>query len=299
MLGFLVLFIFIAVVVAGLKSYYRTTLVKVANDPKLWQEWVIKSKVTPQEQDKIQRKYGTGIIPLHGQSFSDNGSTISVTVTTHSAPADESEVTDDWYDVAPMPWEKRKIYTDADGRNFFIGWQGTGPETEFSLNRKSRVKIIPTKLMIGFDGKRYIAGTELPTEVEQIYCKDDISSQIKSKGHSADTFWFWAKNTLKCDTFILHSLTVGYDHTTFETLWEGEGPTTEFTYRHADNRDRVTIIPTKIERHRIDGIYCITGLQEGKDKPYRYFEKKIETMLKSEGIRRLSINDWVERVSII
>lgn len=296
MLGFLVLFICIVAGVIWFKSYYRKTLVKVANDPKLWQDWVTKSKVTPQKQDEIQRQYGTGIIPLHGQSSSDNCSTISVTVSTHSAPADETEVTDDWYDVAPMPWEKRKIYTDADGRNFFIGWQGSGPETEFSLNRKSRVKIIPTKLMIGFDGKRYIAGTEISGEAEQIYCKDDISSQIKSKGRSADTFWFWAKNTLKCDTFILHSLTVGYDHTTFETLWEGEGPSTEFTYRHADNRDRVTIIPIKIERHRIDGIYCITGTQDGKDKPHRYFEKKIQTMLKSEDMKRLHLQDWVKAI---
>ncbi|WP_019934009.1 hypothetical protein [Oceanimonas smirnovii] len=301
MVGVFVSFFLIMLAIAlivWLKSYYRNTLTKVANDPKLWQEWVTKSKATPEEQDKIQRKYGSGVIPLHSQSASKSEFTIEVKTSSPQAPTYGAELTDDWYDVPPMPWEQRQIYTSDDGRNFFIGWQGRGPETEFSLNRKSRVTIIPTKLMIGFDGKRYIYGLELPNEVEKIYCKDDISSQLKSKGYAADTFWPWAERALKCDTSILHSLTVGYDKTTFETLWEGEGPSTEFTYRHADDRERVKIIPGKIERHRIDGIYCITGAQEGKQKSYRYFEKKIETMLKSEGMKRLHLQDWVKSVCI-
>ena len=305
MLGFFVFVIFIAVVVAGLKSYYRKTMIKVANDPKLWEERVIKAKVTPQKQDEIQRKYGTGLIPLHNPSGISSNMDVEIQVSTQT-PSSKNivHVTEfgylyDYEEAPPMPWEKRQIYTSADGRKFFIGWQGTGPETEFSLNRKSRVKIIPTKLMVGFDGKRYIAGTELPGEAEQKYCKDDISSQIKSKGHSADDFWFWAEKVLNCDTSIIHSLTVGYDHTTFETLWEGKGPVTEFTYRHALDRKRITIIPVKLERHRIDNTFCITGVQEGNDKPYRYFEKKIQTMLKSEGIKRLHLKDWALEIKYI
>lgn len=300
MVGFLVSLMLVVALVAWLKSYYRKTLTKVANDPKLWQEWVIKSKVTPEKQDEIQRKYGTGVIPLHTLSAPELEPSVGfeLQISTQAPSPNIVHVNEYGYfqeyeEVPPMPWEQRQIFSGPEEQRYFVAWQGQGPETEFSLNRKRRVKIIPTKIMKGFDGKRYLCGLELPDGVETIYNKDDISSQLKSKGHSADDFWPWAHDVLGFDYYVMDSLTVDYDHTTFETLWEGEGPATEFTYRHDLDRDRVKIIPSKIERHRIDNTYCITGLQEGKAEPYRYFEKKILTMLKSEGMKRLHLQDWV------
>jgi hypothetical protein len=178
MLGFFVLFVLIVAVVAWFKSYYRKTLVKVANDPKLWQEWVIKSKVTPQKQDEIQRKYGTGIIPLHTESSSARDFSLEVRNPQRLAEFEESLTTI---------------------------WAGSTKTIEFTYEKpfergRSRRRVDVEELMYDAKGRIILRGHCHKRGEERTFREDRILTKIKCGSKRYD-FDEWCEELLGVDLY--------------------------------------------------------------------------------------------------
>jgi hypothetical protein len=199
----------------------------------------------------------------------------------------------DGHDIKPMPWPDRDIFTDSDGNRYFVAWSGKGPSTSFGLNRKKRISIYPTKILKAFSGHMYIAGIESGSSSESIFMYRDVSSQIKSEGFAPGHLLDWAERVLSLDASILDSLTVNDDCETLEVVWDGRAPITSFTYR-ADTRERVSIVPVRLLRSRISGALSFLGECGNDTKEYN--PKKIETLIHTEGYKKLAFNDWVDHV---
>lgn len=182
MFGFFVFVIFIvaaAAIVVWLKSYYRKSVMKIANDPTLWDEWVIKSKVTPQEQDKIQRKYGTGVIPLHGQSSSEQNSPNPDVVNSSKLAEFEESLT--------------------------TIWAGTTKTIEFTYekpfgDRRSRRRVDVEELMYDTKGRIVLRGYCHEKGEERTFRESRIRTKIKAGSKRYD-FDEWCEELLGVDLY--------------------------------------------------------------------------------------------------
>lgn len=90
---------------------------------------------------------------------------------------------------SPLPLKKLKTI-DIGNKTFYIAWSGSLPETTFSVNRKEKVTITPTHILVkGLHP--YIA--QIKDGEQVIYSKKSISSQIKTVGKGAKPFYDWLR----------------------------------------------------------------------------------------------------------
>ncbi|WP_295894041.1 hypothetical protein [uncultured Vibrio sp.] len=75
-------------------------------------------------------------------------------------------------------------------------------------------------------------------------------------------------------------------------LWEGECPATTFTYRD-EGRERLTVYPTRLEVH---GTYRNLIATKENGVTQTFFVQNIDTMLDTEGHKKMHFDDWVESV---
>ncbi len=99
----------------------------------------------------------------------------------------------------------------------------------------------------------------------------------------------WCASYLNIDLFSI--LPTNTKSNIKKVVWEGNCPSTTFTYRNFD-REKITVSPIRLEQH---GSYLnLVAIHNGVEKTF--FSQKIETMLATEGYKKMHFNDWVSNV---
>ncbi|EKO3385485.1 hypothetical protein OMA36_001753 [Vibrio fluvialis] len=89
------------------------------------------------------------------------------------------------------------------------------------------------------------------------------------------------------------AVVVAYFKQKEKILWQGDCPTTTFSYRDQSDRQRITVTPIKLRK--IGNYVDLIALNSsGKEKVY--FSQLIDSMLSTEGHDKMHFDGWVKGV---
>ncbi len=149
-------------------------------------------------------------------------------------------------------------------------------------------KVSPVEIVFDNNNQYYLRGwCHLRDEKRNFNFDNIVSVKIGEKTLSIND---WLKNHLEID--IQDSTRSSSNSQSADVIWEGECSPTTFTYRDQD-RNRITVTPVRLEQK---GAYknLIAINENGVEKTF--FVQHIETMLATEGYKKMHFDDWVNGV---
>ncbi|EKO3378399.1 hypothetical protein ONZ70_003608 [Vibrio fluvialis] len=222
---------------------------------------------------------------------------VTVKMTTSSSRHVRDDGLEENEQVSPIPFDDREKLFVSDER-YYVVWSGKSPEATFSVNRKDKVTMTPTHVLMK-DEKIHVA--EIKGDDTKIIPTLDISSQIQVKGHNRRSFWEWMR--IINPNFPWNFYRAYPEHETcdrdYSVVWEGElAPTTFSRYVYNGNernRKRETVTPLSVLKGKLTGETKIK-FRDSQDREFTIKVDLIDTMLATEGHKKMHFDDWVNEV---
>ncbi|MEW2682035.1 hypothetical protein AB1K40_09750 [Vibrio cholerae] len=242
---------------------------------------------------KASKKKDNSLTPKAKNAKPTGNVALSVSITTSDSYADEKE----YEEVSPIPFDERKIML-IDGQRYYVAWVGTSPEATFSVNRKEKVTMSPNHILIRNDA---IHVAEINGDDIKVIPTLEISSQIQVKGHNRRSFWEWMRIINPNFSWNFHRAYPEYETSNrdYSLIWEGElAPTTFTRYVHHGydrTRKRETVTPIALYKGKLTGETKLKII-DSEQKEITFCTGDIDTMLATEGYKKMHFNDWVSNV---
>ncbi|MDE5178236.1 hypothetical protein [Vibrio fluvialis] len=199
--------------------------------------------------------------------------------------------------VSPIPFDDREKLFVNDER-YYVVWSGKSPEATFSVNRKDKVTMTPTHVLMK-DEKIHVA--EIKESDIQIICTKEISSQVQVKGHNRRSVMEWIRIINPNFPWNFHHAYPEHEtcERDYSLIWEGElAPTTFSRYVYSGyerTRKRETVTPLAVVKGKLTGETKIK-FRDSQDKEFTIKTDLIDTMLATEGHKKMHFDDWVNCV---
>ncbi|CAH8242435.1 hypothetical protein VAEKB19_6710002 [Vibrio aestuarianus] len=241
---------------------------------------------------KKKNSSSSSFIKKKSNSTPRMGFTISTTSPTCSDDIDEYEKT-----PPPIPFDDREILS-IHGERYYVVWYGTSPEATFSVNRKEKITISPTHVLMK-DEKIHVA--EIKGDDIKVIPTLEISSQIQVRGHNRRSFWEWIRIINPNFPWNFHRSYPEYEtcERDYSLIWEGElAPTTFSRYEYNGyerSRKRETVTPLAFLKGKLTGETKLK-FRDSQNKELTIKTDLIDTMLDTEGHKKKRLDDWVNDV---
>ncbi|MBY8176066.1 hypothetical protein KW520_11510 [Vibrio fluvialis] len=196
--------------------------------------------------------------------------------------------------VSPIPFDDREKLFVNDER-YYVVWSGKSPEATFSVNRKDKVTMTPTHVLMK-DEKVHVA--EIKGGDTKIVPTLDISSQIQVKGHNRRSFWEWMRIINPNFPWNFYRAYPEYEtcDRDYSVVWQGElSPTTFSRYEYVGNdrkRKRETVTPLALLKGKLTGETKLK-FRDSENRELAINVNLINTMLATEGHPKKHFEDWV------
>ncbi|MGY2573187.1 hypothetical protein [Vibrio sp. C8] len=230
-------------------------------------------------------------------SESTPNTNFTVKITTSSSRDVLDDELEEREQVTPIPFDDReKLFVN--GERYYVVWSGKSPESTFSVNRKDKITMTPTHVLMK-DEKIHVA--EIKDDDTLVIPTLDISSQIQVKGHNRRSFWEWMRIINPNFPWNFYRAYPEYEtcERDYSLIWEGElAPTTFSRYVYNGNersRKREAVTPLSVLKGKITGETKIK-FRDSQDKEFTIKTDLIDTMLATEGHKKMHFDDWVNCV---
>ncbi|WP_158144866.1 hypothetical protein [Vibrio metschnikovii] len=244
---------------------------------------------------KTSKKKNTTLLPPKKKiSTSTPSARFTISMPTSVTYSDGKE---EFEELSPIPFDDREILIINDER-YYVAWAGLAPEATFSVNRKEKITIIPTHVLVK---NMAIHVAEINEQNVKIIPTREISSQIQVKGYNRRSFWEWMR--IINPEFPWNFHTAYPEHETCERdysiVWKGTlAPTTFSRYEYHGyerKRKRETVKPIALYKGKLTGETKLEFIDSGNIKQIIKIDL-IDTMLATEGHKKKHFDDWVNDV---
>lgn len=227
---------------------------------------------------------------------SETTSSVNLTVkmTTSSPHQKHDDDLEQSEQVTPIPYDDReKLFINNE--RYYVVWSGKSPEATFSVNRKEKVTMAPTHILMKNE-KIHVA--EIKGDDIKIIPTLDISSQIQVRGHNRRSFWEWMRIINPNFPWNFYRAYPEYEtcDRDYSVVWQGElSPTTFSRYEYVGNdrkRKRETVTPLALLKGKLTGETKLK-FRDSENRELAINVNLINTMLATEGHPKKHFEDWV------
>ncbi|HFQ5370483.1 TPA: hypothetical protein ACGVAR_003047 [Vibrio vulnificus] len=150
-------------------------------------------------------------------------------------------------------------------------------------------KINPEQITFSKTAEFYIRGYCHTSNEPRTFNVGGIEKIIENDGNETD-FYAWCLSATEIDPFT--AVPKGRLPNFYQILWKGRCAPTTFTYRD-ESRIRMTVTPLMLRKR---GKFCDLIASDESGDTLVLHVQKIETMLATDGFKKMHFDDWVTQV---